>query len=277
VYWHHRPGRATAAKNNKENFMHMVLKSGCAGAALVALIGSAVAAPEEHATETRAIDARVVRVNLDGLIDLKLKQGPVPLLVISGDSRYLSKTTTIQSGDTLNIDTESHGFKMMRGHARVRAELTLPKLREVASESMGWTEIHGFSGDELELSLDGAGSMKVVCDYKVINATLGGVGSMNIQGVNSDGIDLNLRGAGYVTLSGRSKWLKASLGGLGGLDAQQFQAESVTLELSGLGNATVTARESANLSLSGLGSVTVYGKPLNRNVSVDGLGKVSWK
>jgi hypothetical protein len=255
--------------------MNMVLKSGLAAAALAALVGNAAAA-EENATETRVIDARVVRVNLDGVIDLKLKQGPVALLVLSGDARYLAKTTTIQSGDTLNIDTESRGFKM-RTNSRVRAELTLPKLREVSSESVGMTEIAGFTGDELELLLDGAGSMKVICDYKVVTATLGGVGSMNIQGVSSDGIDLNLRGAGYVTLSGRSKWLKANLGGLGGLDAQQFQADTVTLELSGLGNATVTAKQSANLNLSGLGSVTVYGKPQNRSVSVDGLGRVSWK
>jgi hypothetical protein len=50
-----------------------------------------------------------------------------------------------------------------------------------------------------------------------------------------------------------------------------------TLDLSGLGNAIVTAHQNANLNLSGMGSVTVYGKPLNRKVSVDGLGKVSWK
>ena len=71
--------------------------------------------------------------------------------------------------------------------------------------------------------------------------------------------------------------LTAELSGLGGLDAQQFVADAVTLELSGLGNATITAHQSANLNLSGMGSVTVYGKPLNRRVSVDGLGKVSWK
>ncbi|MDB5804905.1 MAG: hypothetical protein JWN73_2227 [Betaproteobacteria bacterium] len=256
--------------------MNMFLNMGFAGAAFFSLLGPALAAPEETVTETRAIDARVVRVKLDGVIDLKLKQGPVPLLVISGDKRWVSKTTTIQSGDTLNIDTERHGVRI-RQQSGVRAELTLPHLREVSSESVGWTDVSGFSGDELELSLDGAGSMKVVCNYKVVTATLGGVGSMNIQGVNSDGIDLNLRGAGYVTLSGRSKWLKANLGGLGGLDAQQFLSDAVTLELSGLGNATVTAKQSANLSLSGLGSVTVYGKPQNRNVSVDGLGRVSWK
>jgi hypothetical protein len=253
-----------------------VLKFAFAGATLCTLAGPAVAASNENGAETRAVDARVVRVKLDGVIDLKLKQGPVALLVITGDTRYLARTTTIQSGDTLTIDTDSHDFKM-RSQGRLRAELTLPHLREVSSESVGTTQISGFSGDELDLKLDGAGTMKVICDYKIVTATLGGVGSMNIQGVDSEGIDLNLRGAGYVTLSGRSKWLKASMGGLGGLDAQQFNAESVTLELSGLGNATVTARQNANLSLSGMGSVTVYGKPLNRTVSVDGLGKVSWK
>jgi hypothetical protein len=255
--------------------MNKYLSAGCMVMAC-AVAGSAAAASDESATETRTIDARVTRVKLDGVIDLKLRQGAIASLVITGDKKWLAKTSTVQSGDTLNIDTEMRGFKM-RNHIGLRAELTLPQLREVSSESVGWTDIGGFSGDELELSLDGAGSMKVACNYRVVTATLGGVGSMHIQGVNSDGVDLNLRGAGYITLSGKSKWLKASLGGLGGLDAQQFNAETVDLELSGLGNATVTARQSANLSLSGMGSVTVYGKPLNRSVSVDGLGKVSWK
>jgi hypothetical protein len=256
--------------------MNKVLNIGVAGVALCALAGAALAAPDERASETRPIDARVIRVKLDGVIDLKLKQGPVALLVITGDPRYLAKTTTIQSGDTLTIDTESHHYKI-RNEGRLRAELTLPRLREVSSESVGSTDIAGFSGDELDLTLDGAGAMKVVSDYKIVNATLGGLGSMNIQGVNGDGVDLNLRGAGYVTLAGRSKWLKASLGGLGGLDAQQFHADSVKLDLSGLGNATVSATQDASLSLSGLGSVTVYGKPVNRTVSVEGLGRVSWK
>lgn len=260
--------------------MNQVLNFGAAIAAFCAMIGSAasaLAAPEETVTETRSIDTRVVRVKLDGVIDLKLKQGAVPALVIIGEKRLMAKTTTEQHGDTLTIGTETKGFKFSQRSNSLRAELILPQLREVSSESVGWTDITGFSGDELELSLDGAGSMKVNCSYRVVTATLGGVGHMNIQGGNTEGIDLTLRGAGYVTLNGRSKWLKASLGGLGGLDAQHFQVENVDLELSGLGNATVSARQNANLNLSGMGSVTVYGKPLNRSVSVDGLGKVSWK
>jgi hypothetical protein len=258
--------------------MNKYLKLGFATAALGTALGPALAAPAETATETRSVDARVVRVKLDGVIDLKLRQGAVPMLALTADKRVLAKTTTVQNGDTINIGTETRGFNVKMGrHNGVRAELTLPHLREVTSESVGSTVISGFAGDELELALEGAGSMKVSCDYRVVTASLGGVGSMNIQGNNSEGIELNLRGAGYVTLVGRSKWLKASLGGLGGLDAQQLLVDTVTLELSGLGNATVSARENANLNLSGMGSVTVYGKPLNRSVSVDGLGKVSWK
>ncbi|MCG2583223.1 head GIN domain-containing protein [Massilia sp. TS11] len=251
-------------------------QTGVVAIALCAAAGS-VQARDEHLTETRPIDARVVRVKLDGPVDLKLRQGDTPSLVISGERKYVEKTTTTQHGDTLNIDMESHtNFKFGKLNP-LRIELTLPRLRELRTESLGATEVTGFSGEDIELALEGAGSLKVQCNYKTVNASLGGLGSLNISGLNSDAVNLDLQGAGYVTLSGQTKQLKASLGGLGGLDAKSFYADTVNLDLSGLGNASVHARQNANLNLSGLGSVTVYGKPQNKHVSVDGLGKVSWK
>jgi hypothetical protein len=253
--------------------MNKTLSAGLATAGFWACFGAAQAAPEA-ATETRPIDARVVRVKLDGAVDLRIRQGSPAALTLSGDPRWLEKTVTVQHGDTLDIDADIHGRVRM---GALHAELTLPALRELKSESLGTTEVSGFSGDELELSLDGAGSMRISCNYRMVTASLGGIGSMQLQSLGGEGVDLNLRGAGFVTLSGRAKWLKADLGGLGSLDAQQFAADSVNVDLSGLGNASVTARQNAILNLSGMGSVTVYGKPLNRKVAVDGLGKVSWK
>jgi hypothetical protein len=253
--------------------MKKLLQFGVLITAFFALFGRASA--EDNATESHVIDARVVRVKIDGMVDLKIRQGAVPSLTISGDKRILSNITAVQSGDTLHFDTESRGFKFGRNTAH--AELVLPSLREVVSDGVGSTEVNGFSGDTLELTLEGAGSMKVTCDYQDLKANLGGVGSMTLWVSENDNVDLDLRGAGYITLGGHSKMLRATLGGLGSLNAQQLQADSVTVELSGLGNATVNAKTNATLNLSGLGSVTVYGKPLNRNVSVDGLGKVTWK
>ena len=48
---------------------------------LLALVRLAAAAPET-AEETRAIDARVVRVKLDGLVDLRIRQGSPAVLVL---------------------------------------------------------------------------------------------------------------------------------------------------------------------------------------------------
>jgi hypothetical protein len=253
--------------------MNKIFALAPAGAALCIVLGSAHAAADVT-TQARPIDARVVRVKVDGAIDLRIRQGGTPALTLTGEPRYLTRTMTSQSGDTLNIDTD------VQGHVRtgsLHAELVLPALREVTSESLGTTEVSGFSGDELDVTLDGAGSMKITGSYRLVRASLGGIGSMQMQGLNGEGIDLNLHGAGYISLSGRAKWLKADLGGLGNLDAQQCNADSVDIDLSGLGNARVTARQNANLNLSGMGSVTVYGKPQNRKVAVDGLGKVSWK
>jgi hypothetical protein len=217
-----------------------------ASLALCGIVGAARA--DEPTSETRPVDARVVRVKVDGAVDLRIRQGATAALVLSGDPRYLSRTTTSQRGDTLNIDTDVHG------HVRM-----------------------GSLHEELKLSLDGAGSMQVTASYRMVTADLGGIGSMQLRGLNAEGVKLNLQGAGFVSLSGQAHWLKADLGGLGSLDAQQFVVDTVNVDLSGLGNASVNAHQNANLNLSGLGSVTVYGKPLNRKVEVDGLGKVSWK
>ncbi|HEX8404921.1 MAG TPA: DUF2807 domain-containing protein [Duganella sp.] len=256
--------------------MTKLFQFGLLFAAFCALFTRAWAADDSGETRSVPIDARVVRVKLDGVIDVKLRQGATPSLRITGDKRDLEKLTSSQTGDTLYLQTEG-GRGVRQNRSSTRAELILPSLREVVSEGVGTTEISGFSGDELALTMDGAGTMKAVIDYKVVKANLGGVGKMNLSIGGNDRVELDLQGAGYLTLGGRGRLLKATLGGLGGLNAQQFEADTVDLDLSGLGNATVNAKTGATLNLNGLGSVTVYGKPLNRNVTVDGLGKVSWK
>ena len=258
--------------------MNHFFKLGACAALLGVSAGLVHAAPDT-ASETRPLDAQIVRVKLEGVGDLTIRQGKVATLVLTGDARLLSRTTTSQRGDTLSIETEGRrgGFNFGR-HAGIQAELVLPNLRAVSSESIGATTVSGFTGEALDINLDGAGSMSVSSsNYRFVTANLGGVGNLRINGIDAEGIDLNLGGAGFVTLNGRSKRLKAELGGLGGLDAQGCIVESVALDLSGLGNATVNVRQSVDVSLSGMGSVTVLGKPANRKVALDGLGKVNWK
>lgn len=236
--------------------------------------GAQTALADEAVSEQRAVDARTVNINLDGVISLNIKQGPAAL-TIYGDPRYLPKVVVEQHGDSLHIGTELRGFHI--GKTDLRAELTLPNLHELVSGGVGSTEINGFNGDTLRLVLDGAGAITAKSHYRNVNVKLAGVGSINLDAGSSDNMDLNLRGAGSMHVHGQAKKLHAILSGVGSLDARQLQADSIDVSLTGMGSARLFAKDSANMNLTGLGSATVYGNPANRQANARGMGSVHWE
>lgn len=239
---------------------------------------SASAAFAENVTESRAVDARVVKIRLNGVVNLNVRQGTTASLTLSGEKVDLAKVRTSIQGDTLVIDSDEHSFHWGKHNKHdVRAELTIPNMNEFNSQGVGSTEVQGFTGDQIRLTLDGAGSIKVTSRYKNINARLGGVGSITLNAGDTERVDLNMRGAGQIEINGQTKLLRANLGGVGNLDAQQMRADAVDLDMTGLGGATVYAKNSANLNLTGLGSATVYGKPATRNANARGMGSVTWQ
>lgn len=245
--------------------------------ATVLSCGAHAALAADVVSENRNVDARAVNIELDGVISLKVKQGAVATLTIYGEPDALKKVVVEQNGETLRIGTSKVNSVSFGNKRELRAELTLPNLRAVASGGVGATEVSGFKGDNLRLALEGAGSVKVNAQYRNVDVRLGGVGGMTVDAGNSDNVDLHLNGAGRIEMSGQTKQLHASLGGVGSLDAQQLRADTIDLNMTGLGSASVYAKNSASLKLTGLGSATVYGNPANRNASARGLGSVSWQ
>ncbi|QJD99854.1 DUF2807 domain-containing protein [Massilia forsythiae] len=229
----------------------------------------------EDVRENRPVDAAVSKVRLGGIVRLTLRQGP-PSLVLSGERRWVAKITTTQRGDTLVIDMDN-ATRMENNKGELRADLTVPNLQEFVSQGVGSSEVSGFSGNKVRLSLDGAGAVKFTGQYREVDARLGGVGGLTLDPGQADRVEVRLGGAGHITVSGQTKLLRAHLGGVGGLDAQQLRADTVDLDMSGLGGASVFARTAANVNMSGMGSATVYGKPATRHATTNGFGKVSWQ
>jgi hypothetical protein len=241
-------------------------------------LGANAAFAAEQITETRAVDARVVKIRLNGIVNLNVRQGATASLTLTGDKKELVKVHTRVQGDTLIIDSDDNkSFRWGKNSKHdVQAELTLPAMNEFNSQGVGATDVQGFTGEQIRLVLDGAGAITVTSRYKNIDARLGGVGSITLNAGDTERVDLNMRGAGHIEVNGQSKMLRAKLGGVGSLDAQQLRADVVDLDLTGLGGATVYAKNSATLNLTGLGSAEVYGKPASRNATARGLGSVTW-
>ncbi len=255
--------------------MNKLLTAALMAATLCAAPGAAFG--DEMAHEARSVSAGVTKVRLGGVVDLRIKQGASASLVVWGDAADLAKVTTTQAGDTLQIDTQRSGFLWGRERHPLRADLTVPNLAEFVSQGVGSSDVSGFAGESIRISLDGAGAVKLDGGYHNIDARLGGVGSLTLDGVDAERVELSLRGAGHITVQGKARLLHARLGGVGSLTAQELHADTVELDITGLGGAKVFASGSANVALSGLGSAAVYGNPAKRNATASGLGKVSWR
>ena len=150
--------------------MKKLFQFGLLFAAFCALFGRADAADD---TETRSIpiDARVVRVKLDGVIDLKLRQGDVASLRLIGEKRYLDKLTASQSGDTLHLESEGRGVKIGRGTTRAERVSQFTNDRRLDSRGRRThelTQLLELGHDDLALDTELLRDLRDVCILSLV-------------------------------------------------------------------------------------------------------------
>jgi hypothetical protein len=221
--------------------------------------------------ETRPLTRQVRAVELSGPIDLTLRYGAQPALVVRGEQRLLANVETTQDGRVLHIGTRGI---VLRHRQPIEVELTLPALERVGVDGSGDTRVNGFSGETVEVELNGSGSIDFNGRYRRARAVLHGSGELTLDAGNGDSVDAELTGSGTIALAGAARSFEATSNGAGTLDARHLRADTVKLRQTGSGNASVTARTAVAVALSGSGDVDVYGEPARRAISRSGSGDV---
>ncbi|WP_229425613.1 GIN domain-containing protein [Massilia sp. Se16.2.3] len=122
-------------------------------------------------------------------------------------------------------------------------ELTLPALDRVAVDGSSDTVVNGFSGERIEVELNGSGSIVFNGRYRQAHAAVQGSGDLTLDAGNGDEIEARLSGSGSLTLAGAARSVSVESDGSGTLDAQRLRAERVKVRQTGSGNTSVTARE----------------------------------
>jgi len=103
-------------------------------------------------------------------------------------------------------------------------------------------------------------------------ARVSGAGDLNIIDVVGDELDLSISGAGNVNANGYVKNLTTSISGAGDADLRNLHAEQASVRISGVGDANVYASESIKARISGAGDVHCYGNPTHVDHKVSGVG-----
>ncbi|TWI68964.1 putative autotransporter adhesin-like protein [Pseudoduganella lurida] len=224
--------------------------------------------------ENREIGHGITAVDLQGPIDLVLRQGDRPSLKVRGEQRLLANVAAVQEGATLHIGTTGMVFHHKRP---LQVEVVLPSLQSLTVRGNGDSAVAGFSGEWLQLVLNGSGSLAFTGRYRHINASVHGNGNLELKAGNGEEVALAIYGSGVINVSGSADKLATSLTGSGTIDAQHMAANLVNVEIKGSGTTEVFARQAAAIAVAGSGDVIVYGNPDTRSVSRTGSGEVTFE
>jgi hypothetical protein len=225
------------------------------------------------ATEKRPLGASIGTVDLSGPINLTLRQGPAASLEVRGEQRLLANVDTRAEDGTLHIGPRGI---LLRHRQPIEVTLVMPTLEHLNISGSGESTVSGFSGERIELSVDGSAGLRFNGRYREIDAALRGSGEVELTGGNCERVNADLKGTGRMTLVGASRELHAGITGSGELDARHLRAEDAHLTHQGSGSSALYASKHVSVELEGSGDVTVYGNPDNRAVSRIGSGSVSF-
>lgn len=233
--------------------------------------------PAERALEsdTRSLATAVRAVELSGPIDMTLRQGAIAALVVRGEQRLLAKVETrVDNDGTLHIGTSG----MLLFHRQpLQVMLVLPSIEKLSVSGSGDSTVNGFSGERIELRLDGSGNVTFKGRFKQVEASLHGSGELDMNGGASERVEVALVGSGAMTVAGACRQFSAEQTGSGDLNARHLNADQAELQLMGSGDAAIRASQAVRVTLNGSGDVAVYGAPRERSVSRDGTGEVRFR
>ena len=235
---------------------------------------AAAAEGRQVASETREVPAGIREVDLNGPIDLTVRYGATPSLKVSGESRLLGNVDVSKEGAILHIGIRG---MVLRHRHPLEVELVLPHLASVTVDGSGDSTVNGFSGERIEVRMEGPGSLRLNGRFRQVNAALSGSGELDLNGgAGIDQFEASLTGSGHMTIVGSTRELVATASGSGELDARHLRADSVKVGQTGSGSSTVQAQRVVAASISGSGDIEVLGNPAERSVSRTGSGSVTF-
>ena len=276
---------------------HLVLALACAaalgGCAIViapndgdvrvhsAFSDNTVAGNGVPARDERAV-AALPALDVSGAMQVEVRVGPAPSLLVEADSNLLPYIRTETRGDTLRISSERN----LRSSNPIRVTYTVPQLAQLRHGGSGRLLVRGLDGAPLEVRQGGSGLVKLAGAVGSLDAKLSGSGHLDASELKSTSVDLNISGSGRMTVgqvrgdyarvgvhgsgllqaTGAVRSLDVRVHGSGKADMAGLASDQADLVTNGSGRITATVKQSLIAQSNGSGGIRVYGNPAQRSV-----------
>jgi hypothetical protein len=204
--------------------------------------GGGVQGSGQLETETRS-PAAFHAITLEYPADVVIRQGASESLTIEAEDNLLPQLSTEVRDGRLTIRNSERDWNQRVDPTRpVKITITVEDLDDLNFPTAGRVRIEELQGEELEISLSGAGDI-------------------TLTGVQLGRLDCSLSGAGNFTADGRVDVLELHITGFGSFHGRELTSRAADVTISGAGSATVRVEEQLQAGISGAGSISYYGSP----------------
>ncbi|MBO1361172.1 DUF2807 domain-containing protein [Acetobacter sacchari] len=185
--------------------------------------------------------------------EIIVTQGETPSVVATGSKNLVDSLS--MDGDILKMERKNISWPLGRHGSRLRVTVTAPALTHVVMNGFGSVNFRDYQQKELEVELNGAGSLTGTGKVADLTLKLSGAGSAKFTQMIVANMDVSVSGAGSV---------KAGPTGV------------VNVSISGAGSVSLTSQpQSLSKQISGVGSVSVMGGAASSGDGKDNDDKVS--
>lgn len=203
-----------------------------------------------EATETRATST-FNKVRSSGDFEVQITKGDEFEIFVSAEENILPYIETTVSNNTLNIDIK--GVHNVRNRLPMNVYITLPELKGIKQSGSGSMVSDYFSGEEMEISLSGSGSISTEINVNKVEATISG--------------------SGWIIINGDANESDLSISGSGNIDSSELTVNNCNAHISGSGNMQVNAIKTISAKISGSGNIYYTGNPITQ-LNSSGSGKI---
>lgn len=215
-------------------------------------------------------------------MDVEVKVGGAPSLVIEGDSNLVPLVHTEVSGDTLRVWTEER----LDSRKPIHVRYTVQRLDNLESSGSVHTAVQGLAGGSLSVSHSGSGYLELRgrvdrldmrhtgsgqlyadgLESKSAVVDMVGSGRVNIGSVRGDSLRVSSSGSGSFYARGIVHTLDVQVQGSGSAQLNDLRADEASITSNGSGGVQAWVQHKVDARANGSGRIAVTGNPSERTM-----------
>ena len=191
------------------------------------------------------------KINVSSNVKVFVKQSETPLVRIKAPQNIINILSTKVRGNEWDIEFD----RCVETDETIEIYIDMPRLLAVNVNGSGDIINEGtIEGDEMELNIDGSGSITLDLNVKELKT--------------------NISGSGDVILSGITKLNNIEIDGSGDVKALDLKSDETEIEINGSGDAKVHVSYSLDVEINGSGDVYYKGDVKDMKSNINGSGKL---